>query len=250
MSTYGAACSKSGKAYEALVARLCGRFKSPFMDVPFNTQSIDDLGGCTIIPDVMLNCKSIGDVKVEVKAKNVPDWIQCSIMPSEQHTHWKAKPRSYQPASVIDMFEKELTAIRLFDGCIPSFLTSKQPTHTQWKLESKLFSDVYHPIPSDQIAVAYRLRGVHYIQVKGHGLFHTGIDICNFGVPFLECSQRIRIRCKRHGKKCMLTGKNIPSSVMASFRPVLSTLHKSPYSLDDKSRMPDTLKEFKNTNQF
>lgn len=252
-SSCGSACSRSGKAYELLVASVCARLKSPYLNMPLNTQSPNDLGGCSIKQDITLNCKHIGDVNVEVKSRNVPDWIQCSITPMEKKTRsrssdqsqtvqWVAKKKTYQPPNVISMFEKTINRIRIFEGNIPSFLlNNRSTTHTEWKQECNRFKDSYYPIDSNSIAEAYRARGVSYIQVKGHGLFHTGDDVCGFGVPLFACSQRLRVRCKRHGKKCSETGLNIPSSVMASFRPILSTLCKSPFSLDDVNRVPDNL---------
>jgi len=247
-SSCGSACSRSGKAYEVLVANVCARLKSPFMNKPLNTQSPKDLGGCSIKQDITLNRKRVGDINVEVKSKNVPDWIQCSITPvvlnsrTQTRVRWVAKQKSYQPHQVIAMFEDTINSVRVFEGNVPSFLTNKRSTtHDEWKQECQKFKDAYYPIDSSSIAEAYRLRGVSYIQVRGHGLFHTGTDRCGFGVPLFDCSQRLRIRCKRHGRKCSLTGLNIPSSVMASFRPILSTLSKSPFSLDDIKRVPSNL---------
>jgi hypothetical protein len=242
----GSACSRSGKAYEMQVAGVCARLRSPFMKTPLNTQSPKELGGCSAKQDIILNCKEMGDVNVEVKSKNVPDWIQCSIIPQQRLPtkvlRWTSKQKSYQPPKVVKMFERTINQNNIFGGNVPSFLVDdKPPTHAEWMRESCNFKDAYYPIPSTSIARAYKLRGVHYIQVKGHGLFHTGTDVCRFGVPLFSCSQRLRIRCKRHGKKCSITGKNVPSSVMASFRPILSTLGKSGTSLDNIELVPKTL---------
>jgi hypothetical protein len=210
------------------------------MKAPLNTQLPCDLGGCSAKQDIVLNCKRWGDVNVEVKSKNVPDWIQCSIIPVvRRKIRWTSKQKSYQPPKVINMFERTINKYHIFNGHIPSFLVHNKPTtHAEWQQEAHNFKDAYYCIPSNSIARAYNLRGVHYIQVKGHGLFHTGKDVCDFGVPLFSCNQRLRIRCKRHGKKCSVTGKNIPSSVMASFRPILSTLGKSSVSLDNIDCVP------------
>ncbi len=244
----GSACSRSGKAYEMQIAYVCARLKSRFIDTPLNTQSPNDLGGCSAKHDIILNCKQLGDVNVEVKSRNVPDWIQCSIIPyqtqsSPPKVRWTSKQKSYQPPKVLQMFERTINANRIFDGNVPCFIANDGSpiTHDEWKKESHNFKDTYYSIQRNSIARAYQLRGVHYIQVKGHGLFHTGKDVCGFGVPVFSCSQRLRIRCKRHGKKCIITGNHVPSSVMASFRPILSTLGKSAISLDNIESAPKNL---------
>lgn len=236
----GARCSINGKAYEVLVAGVCKRVRSQSLTVPLNTQCESQLGGCTVRCDLVLNVRAPNDTHVEVKGKNAPDWIQTSIIPKRRR--WTAKPSSLLPKQTVRVFEKLLTNKTLFKGRLPPFMTRDHMTYTEWSEEAPNFSDEYIACPDDTIATAYRARGVHYIQIKNHGLFHTGKDVSGFGVPMFKCSQRLRVRCKRHGKKCRVTGIDVPSSIMASLRPILSTLPQSPYSLDDLHSLPQDFK--------
>lgn len=231
----GAMCSINGKAYEVLVADICKQLKSPKCSEPLNTQSNEALGGCSMKHDMVLNFNEIADTIVEIKGKNVPDWVQCSLIPNASG-FWCPKA-SVLPQPVKSMFESILHNVVVFDGRIPVF----SETCAHWEKQAPYFQDQYFDVPSGCIAEAYKHRGVHYIQVFGKGLFHTGDDVCEFGVPMFDCLQRLRVRCKRHGKKCVKTGNHIPSSVMASFRPIYSSLEVSPFSLDDLAKAPTTL---------
>ena len=228
-----ARCSESGRAYEVLVASTCAKFKSSFVNIPFNTQTKDELGGCSSRYDVSLNYHRTQDVHVEVKGKNAPDWIQTTLKPYKKRITRSTENKQiilWQPrhkSRATKVFEKCLAHQYIFDGLLPSF------THFQdWSKHASKFADVYVPCKNTSIATCYKQKGFHYIQVYGHGLYHTGVDVCSFGVPYFKCEQRVRIRCKRHGKVCKQTGESLPSSVVASLRPKLSTLPNSRYSLD------------------
>lgn len=235
LPTKGARCSINGKAYEILVADVCKQLKSQTCSLPLNTQTHDALGGCSMKHDMILNFNSAGDTVVEIKGKNVPDWIQCSLVPNASG-FWCPKA-SLLPTSVTQMFESVLGNVVVFEGRIPIF----SDTLAHWEEQAPFFQDQYFHVPSNSIAQAYMRRGVHYIQVYGKGLYHTGNDVCAFGVPMFDCRQRLRVRCKRHGKRCVQTGNHIPSSVMASFRPILSSLDVSPFTLDNSAKVPTAL---------
>lgn len=222
-----------GKQYEECIASMCRSLKSMHLDVPLNTQTIDELGGCSADQDVYLNFKGVRDVGVEVK-RITPDWMQMSIAPNKDGK-WRSSGRTKIPSASKDIFESLLPSIEMFPA--PPFL-NKAVTYDEWSAVKSQFKDRYIEIPRDTIANAYRAKGAHYIQVLNYGLYHTGEDPCNFQVPMFECDQRLRVRCKRHGKKDA-SGKHVPSSVMASLCPKLTTLVKSKYSLDKQEKIPN-----------
>ena len=88
---------------------------------------------------------------------------------------------------------------------------------------------------NDFVRKNYNDKGNDYIQIRDYGLYHLGEDKCNFGVPEFKPEKTIlRIRCKRRsGKGCP------PSSITMSAR--ISGLIKSPYSLDNKEKLPPAL---------
>jgi hypothetical protein len=139
------------------------------------------------------------------------------------------------------LFQDCIAHAELFEGKIPPFLLKKDMTFPEWDEESSDFSDEQYHAPSDVISKYYLEKGNSYIQINGYGLYHTGEDVCNFGVPYFRCPTYLRIRCKRHGKKCAVTGKDIPTSVMASFW-ISKPPAKSPFSLDEPAKLPEVLR--------
>lgn len=230
----GARCTEQGRLYERLVATVCQTIKSPLLDIPLNTQDPQELGGCSGKQDIVLNFRRRNDIGMEVK-RVTPDWMQMSICIGED-ARWTPTAKVRIPLEAQTIFMSYVHAINF---PVPPFLT-RPITYVEWTNIKQMYKDRYHEVPNDIIARAYRAKNTHYIQVNGYGLYHTGEDVCGFGVPFFECNQYIRVRCKRHGKRDH-TGKHVPSSVMMSFRPQLKTLAKSPYSLDSLSRIPPNL---------
>lgn len=235
MQRVGAKCSLQGRQYERDIAHICKLFQSPFLsnDIPLHTQHDYQLGGCTAKQDLYLNVYGIEDIGIEIKRKT-PDWMQMSIIPNDsEYGKWMPTHKHKIPPGSRDIFQKYLDDI-IFP--IPPFIT-RSITYDEWQEYKHEFRDQYHNIPNTTIALAYAMKNTKYIQLHGYGLYHTGEDVCNFGVPMFECDQRMRIRCKRHGKKDA-TGRDIPSSVTVSFTPRYKTLTKSPFSLDSKHMFP------------
>ena len=140
------------------------------------------------------------------------------------------------------IFETIIGAANLFSGKTPTFL-EHPVTHSEWtaiKKETPEFKDTYIPCGDNTISQLYKAKGCQYIQVDGKGLYHTGEDTCDFGVPYFECPQRVRIRLKVHtrsnkkGHMCL--------SVMAAAQPTkLKDLKASTYSLDAVAKLPPNL---------
>lgn len=96
-----------------------------------------------------------------------------------------------------------------------------------WKAVEDVFKpEIYIDAPSDAVANYYKRVGTHYIQIEKYGLFHTGLDILDLGVPFFTTNIRLRIRSSKHIKN------GIPTDITAALQYDKKALPKSPYSLD------------------
>lgn len=225
----GAQAAVNGRRYEILIAKKCSAYKSPYLSIPFNTQKEDELGGCGSGVDIRLNWKSEGDISVEAK-RPTPDWMQMKLNNTE--AGWLGSEKAVIPEKSRLLFNKILSGLQLFSGKIPPFLL-RNMTHEEWSAIKKAdttFHDDYKTCPSDTISNLYREKGCQYIQISGKGLYHTGDDVCGFGVPKFECEQQIRIRIKVHSRNI---GGHTKLSVMAAAQPVdFSKIVASPYSLD------------------
>lgn len=144
---------------------------------------------------------------------------------------------------VLELSDEERTRIhkallppdfKLWEGRIPSFVKGDRTQET-WNKEAASFRDVYVNAENTSVANFYKKKGTHYIQIEGKGLYHTGEDPCNFGVPFFSCSTRLRIRCKRHKG-------SVPGTVMAALNYNKNTLPKTPFCLA-KGPLPPSLKQ-------
>jgi len=125
---------------------------------------------------------------------------------------------------------------RPFEGRIPSFLKGDK-TLVTWEAEKHLFKDEYKEAPDTTVATYYRSKGIHYIQFEKKGLYTTGHDILELGVPLFKCETRFRIRCKRHRSSTM------PSSVQASLTYTKKSIAPSPFDLQKK--LPSKFKKVK-----
>jgi hypothetical protein len=99
-----------------------------------------------------------------------------------------------------------------YGGKIPSFMTGDKSSET-WKREKDTFKDVYINVPNYSIADYYRVKGSHYIQIEGKGLYHTGIDILELGVPLFDAETKLRLRTSKHINR--KTG--VPTDVTLAF---------------------------------
>lgn len=110
-----------------------------------------------------------------------------------------------------------------FGGKIPSFLCGDSSFET-WNAEKRLFNDDYIDVPSYAIAEYYRLKGSQYIQIEDKGMYHTGIDVLNLGLPLFETPTKLRIRTTKHIDR--KTG--VPRDVTVALQMNRRLLKKSP----------------------
>jgi hypothetical protein len=236
----GAGCSASGKKYEIKVATVCKLVRSPHIAIPFNTQKPEELGGCGSDIDIKLNWLAENDIWVEAK-RPTPDWMQMSLKKNSEGA-WAGGEKTKIPLESKKIFEKVLGNLHLFGDKTPTFL-ERPVTHSEWTdilKHTPEFGNHYIECGSTTISDLYKAKKCQYIQISGKGLYHTGNDICGFGVPYFECPQQIRIRMKVHhsdgGDGYMRL------SVMAAAQPVdLKKLVASPLSLDSIEMLPKSL---------
>lgn len=238
----GKKCSINGKKYERQVYRVVSQ--CTLNGYPFNTQSIEQLGGSTAINDICCNFKVDDDIGIEIKKYNSPDWMQCSIKYNFEEKKWIPSDKGKIPKKCSEIFEDLINDKQIFNGEVPPFIQNPI-THKEWvtlKKETNKWNDYYFDIPNDTISTLYSLKGCYYIQLSNnYGLYHLGVDKCNFSVPLFDIEQQIRIRTKVHSKK---NAKGYCSlSVIASCQPKdIKKLNPSRYSLDDINKIPPNLK--------
>jgi hypothetical protein len=86
--------------------------------------------------------------------------------------------------------------------------------------------EISKEVSDDTMAAYYKKTGVHYIQIEGYGLYHTGYDILQLQVPFFTCEQRLRIRTSKHKKN------GVPTDVVGDINYNKKTLSKSPFDIE------------------
>tara|TARA_R110001592_G_scaffold51_2_gene285 strand:+ start:7807 stop:8640 length:834 start_codon:yes stop_codon:yes gene_type:complete len=226
--------AEAGLAYEMVVHSVIS--KCLYKGELFCTQSVKDLGGSSSENDLKCNF----GVNIEAKKYPNPDWTQIKLENCDG-LNWVCGEGKRLHPEVRTEFARALpkgTLCTLWDGKVPSF--AKNPiTHDQWLEEKESFKDEYRTCESSQISSFYKKKGSAYIQVQKKGLFHTGKDVLDFGVPYFECPQRFRIRPKVHKRGD--PGCNANLSVTAACQPEGKIEINSPYSLDDPSKLPPSL---------
>jgi hypothetical protein len=114
----------------------------------------------------------------------------------------------------------------VYDGHILPWCEGKR-TMEDWEGVKHIFGhDVYMDAAADAIARYYKEKGVYYIQIENMGLYHTGEDILELGVPMFACKVMVRIRSSKHKKK------GIPTDITAGLQFERTSLQRSPYDLD------------------
>jgi hypothetical protein len=86
--------------------------------------------------------------------------------------------------------------------------------------------EISKEVSNDTMAMYYKKTGVHYIQIEGYGLYHTGYDVLQLQVPFFMCEQRLRIRTSKHKKN------GVPTDVVGDINYNKKTLSKSPFDIE------------------
>jgi len=170
-SKKGSQCSKEGKKYEFTIHSVVSKLKNEENNMPFNTQKVEELGGCSNRADIICNFKQKEDTPIEIKKELTPDWMQCILKFDFEETRWKPSDNSQKTTRTI--FAELLNSMdnQLFNGKIPPFCL-KQITHREWikiKSDTNDFDDQYFDCPSNTIANLYLAKGCKYIQISEKG---------------------------------------------------------------------------------
>ena len=113
-----------------------------------------------------------------------------------------------------------------YDGKIPSCFSDKKIS--TWTQEKNMFGDIYIKKSDSIVSDYYRDKGSSYIQIKDMGLYHTGLDVLDLGVPLFTVPTMLRIRVTKHMKS------GIPTDVTAAFVFKRKDIVKSEYCLETK----------------
>lgn len=229
-----------GRLYEKQVYHVCRKLVNPYGNL-FCTMQEYEIGKTA--KDLLCNYYSKQDIGIEIKKQKAPDWMQMSIC-KKNNTDWGSKGKGpiKIPEGAKTLLEDLLQNQMIYPED-PPFM-DQYLSYEEWLPYKEYYKDLYIPCPSTTISEVYRAKKCQYIQISEHGLFHTGEDVCDFGVPYFDCEQRLRIRIKIH-KTSISYGKNkgkMIASVIVSPQPKdIRTLEKSPYTLDHRKGIPRNL---------
>jgi hypothetical protein len=239
----GKAASTSGMKYEEQIHALLSQTlyaKSSTEKIIFNTQVKTELGCYNGSSPYDVLCNQTGanskDLGIEIKKANAHDWVHCHlryeggtiVCPSD--------------TSVRSIFSALLTGNTYWGNNVPTFMVKgKKITPHEWFTEKSKFPEITFTIPEDTIARLYAAKGCSYIHISKVGLFHTGVDVCGFGVPYFRCPQSLTVYIKNHGSR----NKSVMDlSVSAAIHPTsysdLMTA-RSRFSLDRPTMFPRKL---------
>jgi hypothetical protein len=208
----------------------------------FNTQNEEELGGSSSKNDIECNYQKERDIGIEVKKKNTPDWMQCSIKYNTNTKKWEGSNRCKIPEECRIIFNNILNNINLYNGELPPFINNSLK-HEDWiqiKKKTNKWNDIYIDIPSDTISKLYKFKGCEYLQISDKGLYSLNNDICKLDVPLFNIEQQVRIRTKIHRR---INAKGYCDiSIIAACKPKnIKNLISSKYSLESKDKLPKNL---------
>ena len=208
ITSRGASSFKSGKAYQSTI---CQRINS----IGVKTVEVEGAkSGADII--VFINGQPIG---IETKKKRAFEGGSCKMNYNNSTSRLEFRENT--------IHNKILGDTVVYDGQNLPYYQDKK-TLADWKEKEEVFSnDVYIPIEDSTVSSYYLQTGVYYIQIEGKGLYHTGVDILDIGVPYFKCKQTLRIRTSKHIKK------GVHTDVVGDINYDKKSLVESTYSLDD-----------------
>lgn len=253
--------SINGKKYEIEIFNNCNKLR--YINGGKFIQDLEsDLGGSSVKNDLLCTYTHLNKIfktGIEIKNNLNAEMGQQSIVFS--NNRWIAKSKK-NPEMVNKLFEnivnieknntnninilndppklKEYKNRKEFDDWQEMHLSKIKAQNPESKKKSADYC--WEILNTKFISEIYKYKGNSYIQIKNYGLYHLGVDICNLGVPeFKPETIRIRIRCKRRGKKGC-----IPSSITVSA--YAKGLKKSDFSLDNLDKIPKNLTIIKDNN--
>jgi hypothetical protein len=204
----GKNCFSSGKSYQHHIYETL----SSMIGHPHHVEEVD---GAKSGPDIVLHMK---DLCIGWEVKNKGGFEGGSAKMTYQGDRLRFGEDTLHHQLLGDQFVYEGRNLPYYEG----------------KTESTDYDEVKHifdkeiskGVPCDTMSTYYKNTGVHYIQIEGYGLYHTGHDILHLEVPFFACEQRLRIRTSKHKKN------GVPTDVVGDINYNKKTLSKSPITID------------------
>ncbi len=214
MTSRGANSFKSGNAYEKQIHSILQR--AIIHDIPIDVLSTS--AGAAAGSDIQIRAEDGTLIGVEVKNKGAFEG--------------GCKKLTYCDGCfgiITDCIQKDILGDTLLYGgaCFPYYEGKR--TAADWEAVQEIFKpDIYINAEPDAVSKYYAAQGTYYIQIEGLGLYHTGHDVFELGVPEFSAAVKLRIRCTKHMKN------GIPTDITAALQFDRRSIKKSPYSLDGK----------------
>jgi hypothetical protein len=218
MITRGGNSLRAGRLYEAIINNLLKNKRINNVKLVVN----EFTAGAGKGKDIVFKC---GDLELSIEVKNGGAFEGGGKTLKHNGHSWVIND---------ECFLKDIVgAANPYGGIIPECFATK--SLSTWNKEKSRFGDVYISKHNTIISEYYRAKGCNYIQIKGKGLYHTGSDPLNLGVPFFSVSTMLRIRVTKHKKK------GVPTDVTAALVFKRKDLVKSTYCLETK--LPPIMQE-------
>lgn len=209
----GKRCFQSGKSYQT---KICEKLQK--LSINGAKCNVREVIGANSGADITIMGISNQDIGFEIKNKGAFEGGSSKMTYNEANG-----TLSFSDGT---LHQKLLGNQTIYDGKNLPWYAGKK-TMEDYKQVADIFGkEIRIELPTHSMADYYKHTSVHYIQVEGYGLYHTGTDILNFGVPYFECKQGLRIRTSKHKKK------GIPTDVVGDINYDKKSLMKSPYNLE------------------
>ncbi len=224
----GANSFKKGLVYEHKIAN---RLKTiVYNQIPIHVGTISTASASPDIP-ITIAISPEKSIQVNIEAKNMGAFEGgCKAL--------KITPDGMRIEE--DCIQKSILGEqKLYNGNILPWYRGLR-TVEDWLKEKHIFEkDVYMEAAEDAIAIYYKGKGTQYIQIENKGLYHTGTDPLELGVPMFTSKVVLRIRSTKHMRK--IDGQRVPTDITAALQFDRRTFASSPYTLDEGGQLPPRL---------
>ena len=201
----GKNCFSSGKSYQHHIYETLSSM----------TNKVIEVDGAKSGPDIVLHIK---DLCIGWEVKNKGGFEGGSAKMTYQGDRLRFGEDTLHHQLLGDQVVYEGKNLPYYEGKTES---------TDYDVVKHIFDkEISKGVPCDTMSTYYKNTGVHYIQIEGYGLYHTGHDILHLQVPFFTCEQRLRIRTSKHKKN------GVPTDVVGDINYNKKTLSKSPFDIE------------------
>ena len=201
----------SGKKYQTKICEIINNLK--INDIPINAIEVE---GAKAGADISL----ISHLKIGIETKNKGAFEGgCKKMTYNQiNKRLEIADKSIHNTIIGNNI--------IYDGLNLPWYEGKKSIEEWNKVKSIFSKDIYLSANDNAISEYYRKSGVAYIQIENKGLYHTGEDPLNIGVPYFVCEIKLRIRSTKHKKNGICT--DITAALQYNKRKIAKSL----FSLD------------------